>query len=50
MLEIIKKHLPKTIIITIFISGNKSLMRLSYGDYKLWPVYIKIENLDTKTQ
>ena len=36
-------------IIPILLSSNKIVMSLSYGDQTLWPVYITIKNLNTKT-
>ena len=40
---------PKTTIIPILLSSNKTVISLSHGDQTLWPVYITIGNLDSKT-
>ena len=45
-----KQHSPQATIIPILISSDKTVMSLSHGDQTLWPVYITIENLDTKTR
>ena len=37
-------------IIQIILSSDKTLMSLSYGDHTLWPIYITIGNLDSKTR
>ena len=43
------EHLPKATIILILLSNTKTVMSLSHGDQTLWPVYIIISNLDSKT-
>ena len=44
------EHPPEAIIIPILLSSDKTVMSLSHGDQTLWPVYITIGNLDSKTQ
>ena len=41
---------PKATIIPILLSSDKTVMSLSHGDQTLWPVYITISNLDSKTR
>ena len=41
---------PKATIILILLSNDKTVMNLSHGDQTLWPVYITISNLDSKTR
>ena len=43
------EHLPKATIISILLSSDKIVMSLSHGDQTLWPIYITISNLDSKT-
>ena len=44
-----EKKLPaRARIIPIFLTNEKTVMSLSYGDKVLWPVYITIGNLDAK--
>ena len=43
------EHPPKATIISILFSSDKTVMSLSHGDQILWPVYITIVNLDSKT-
>ena len=45
-----KEHCPQATIISILISSDKTVIRLSYGNQTLWPVYITIGNLDAKTR
>ena len=44
------EHPPEATIIPILLSSDKTVMSLSHGDQTLWPVYITIGNLDSKTQ
>ena len=44
------KHPLETTIIPILLSSDKTVMSLSHGDQTLWPVYITIGNLDSKTR
>ena len=44
------EHPPKATIIPILLSSDKTVMSLSHGDQTLWPVYITIGNLDSKTR
>ena len=44
------EHPPKAMIILILFSTDKTVMSLSHGDQTLWPVYITISNLDSKTR
>ena len=44
------EHPPKATTIPILLSSDKTVMSLSYGDQTLWPVYITIGNLDSKTR
>ena len=43
------EHPPKPTIISILLSSDKIVMSLSHRDQTLWPVYITIDNLDSKT-
>ena len=43
------EHPFEATIIPILLSRDKIVMSLNHGDQKLWPVYITIENLDSKT-
>ncbi len=43
------KHLLGATIIPILLLSNKIIMSLSNRDQTLWPVYITIGNLDSKT-
>ena len=43
------EHPPKATIIPILLSSDKTVISLSHGDQTLWPVYITIGNLDSKT-
>ena len=44
------EHPPKATIIPILFSSDKTVINLSHGDQTLWPVYITIGNLDSKTR
>ena len=44
------EHPPEATIILILLSSDKTVMSLSHGDQILWPVYITIGNLDSKTR
>ena len=41
---------PKVTIIPILLSSDKTIISLSHRDETLWPVYITIGNLDSKTR
>ena len=43
------KHPPKTTIIPILLSSDKTIMSLCHRDLTLWLVYITIGNLNSKT-
>ncbi len=44
------EHPPRARIILILLSSDKTVISPSHGDQTLWPVYITIGNLDTKTR
>ena len=44
------EHPPEATIIPILLSSDKTVMSLSHGDQILWPVYITMSNLDSKTR
>ena len=37
-------------IISILLSNDKTVISLGYWDQILWPIYIRIDNLESKTQ
>ena len=43
------EHFSEATIIPILLSSDKTVMSLSHVDQTLWPVYITIDNLDSKT-
>lgn len=45
-----KKHFSQATIISILILSHKSVMRYSHRNSTLWPIYMKIKNLDAKTR
>lgn len=45
-----KDHPPGATIIPILLSNDKTIMSLSHGNQTLWPIYISIGNLDSKTR